>query len=131
MKTKKALLVITGLTLFFSVGVLIYSQTSEMSTKMILIYLLIGVIAIISVFYALKRMIEEKEGQTKDDEFSNQIKYKSGYYAYIASMYMWFFFFLFRSYFPNIETIVGGGVLLSALIYFISNLMVKREIYEE
>jgi len=131
MKTKRALLVITGLALFFSVGTLVYLQMTEIPIKIILVYLLIGVLAIISVFYAFKKMKEEKEGQPKDDEFTNQIKYKSGYYAYVASMYMWLFLFLFRSYFPDIETIVGGGVLLSALIGFISKMMVKREINEE
>ncbi len=131
MKTKRALLVITGLALFFSVGVLIYLQMTEIPTKIMLVYLLIGVLAIISVLYAFKKMKEEKEGQPKEDEFTNHIKYKSGYYAYVASMYMWLFLFLFRSYFPDIETIVGGGVLLSGLIGFISKIMAKREIYEE
>jgi len=93
-----------------------------------------GCIFIITLFLggvylwkAIKKDKEEIEGQPPEDELSNLIKYKTGHYAYMTSMYMWLFFFIFKDKFPNIESLIGGGVLLSSLIYFISILIVKRE----
>ena len=77
MKAKKALLILVGLTLTFSAGILAYSQMAEIQPKLMLIYGLIVIVAIISIFIAIKKMKEEKEGQPVDDEFTIQIKYKA------------------------------------------------------
>lgn len=90
------------------------------------IFLLIVIIGAIALFRALKKDKEEKEGIPADDELSLQLKYKAGYHAYLASMYMWLFIFLLKDNFPNIETMLGGGILLSALILFISRMIVKQ-----
>ena len=87
-KSTTALLLLIGLTLFFTLGVILYSQMEEIQPKMLIIYLLIGVIALISIVIAIKKMKEEKEGQPLEDEFTTKIKFKAGYYAYLASMYM-------------------------------------------
>ena len=129
-KSTTALLLLIGLTLFFTIGVLVYSQMSEIQPKMIIIYGLIGLVALISIGVAVKRMREENEGQPNEDEFTTQIKHKAGFYAYIASMYMWLFIFLFRGLFPDIETIVGGGILLSGIIGFVCKAIVKQQINE-
>ena len=129
-KSTTALLLLIGLTLFFTIGVLVYSQMSEIQPKMIIIYGLIGLVALISIGVAVKRMREENEGQPNEDEFTTQIKHKAGFYAYIASMYMWLFIFLFRGLFPDIETIVGGGILLSGIIGFVCKTIVKQQINE-
>ena len=62
---------------------------------------------------------------------TTQIKYKSGYYAYLYSMYMWLFIFLLKDKFPDVETMLGGGILLSALIGFIVKIIVKRNLNEK
>ena len=129
-KSTTALLLLIGLTLFFALGVILYSQMEEIQPKMLIIYLLIGVIALISIVIAIKKMKEEKEGQPIEDEFTTQIKYKAGYYAYLASMYMWLFIFLFRSIFPDVETLVGGGILLSGAIGFVCKIIAKQQINE-
>lgn len=131
MKTTRLLIILVGLTLTFTVGVLAYSQMGEIQPKMLIIYGLIGIVAIISILIALKKRKEEKEGQPLEDEFSSMIKYKSGFYAYIASMYMWLFIFLFRDLFNDTETMLGGGILLSGLIGFIAKLYVKRGMDEK
>ena len=79
---------------------------------------------------AIKRDREEREGLPADDELSMLIKYKSGYYAYMASMYMWFFIFLLKDNFPNTEAMLGGGILLSALISYLAKYVVKRNLNE-
>ena len=129
-KSRTALLLLIGLTLFFTLGVLLYSQMEEIQPKMLIIYVLIGIVALISIVVAIKKMNEEKEGQPLEDEFTTQIKHKAGFYAYIASMYMWLFIFLFRSIFPDVETLVGGGILLSGVIGFVCKVITKRQVNE-
>ena len=131
MKAKRTLLILVGLILTFSAGILAYSQMAEIQIKMMVIYGLIGIVAIISIFIAIKKMKEEKQGQPIEDEFTTQIKHKAGFYAYISSMYMWLFIFLFRGFFPDTETLVGGGILLSGVIGFVSKMIVKHKIDEK
>ena len=75
-----------------------------------------------------KKDKEARDGFPSDDELSNIVKFKSGYYAYMSSMYMWLFIFLLRDKFPDVETMVGGGILLSALMAFISKIVVKKSL---
>jgi hypothetical protein len=103
----------------------------KIQPKMLLIYGLIGLVALISIGIAIKKMKEEKEGQPLEDEFTTQVKYKSGFYAYIASLYMWLFIFLFRDLFPDIESLVGGGILLSGVIGFVCKGIVRRQLNEK
>ena len=94
------------------------------------IFILIVALGTIAFINALKRDKEEKEGLPAEDEFSNLIKYKAGYLAYMTSMYMWLFIFIFKDKFPNVESMLGGGILLSALIFFITKIKVKKKFNE-
>ena len=95
------------------------------------ILILISIIGVIAFIRVIKRDKEEKEGLPAEDELSNIIKYKSGHYAYMASMYMWMIIFVLKDQFPNNETMIGGGILLSALISFIARIVVKNELNEK
>jgi len=95
------------------------------------ILILIVVIAAIAFILAIKKGKKEKEGLTIEDELSLKIKYKSGYYAYLYSMYMWLFIFIFKDKFPNIESMLGGGVLLSAIIYGITKFIISKDYNEK
>lgn len=64
----------------------------------------------------MRRYKDLQQGIAPDDELSNQIKYKAGYYSFLTSMYIWLFIFLFQRYFPDVETMLGGGILLSCVI---------------
>jgi len=95
-----------------------------------LIIFIIALTAILSAYLliqAFKKDKEKKEGFALEDELSDQIKFKSGYYAYISSMYMWLGLFILKEHFPDIETLLGGGILLSAFIGFICKIIIKRQ----
>ncbi|TRX71356.1 hypothetical protein [Carboxylicivirga sp. M1479] len=92
---------------------------------------LLGVIGIIYFYNSYKRDKEEELGLATEDELSRLLKYKSGYYAYTWSMYVWFCIFIFKDYFPNIETMIGGGILLSALLSFIAKVLVRIQLNEK
>ncbi len=91
------------------------------------IFYLAIIIGIVALYFALRKNKERQTGQPEDDEMSMMIKYKAGYKTYMASMYMWLFIFLLRDKFPDVETMIGGGILLSAVIFFIKKYTVKKE----
>jgi len=43
---------------------------------------------------------------------------------------MWLFIFILKDWFPDTETMLGGGILLSATIFYITKVVVKRRFYE-
>ena len=94
------------------------------------ILILIVVLGVVVFVNALKRDRDIKAGLPVDDELSTRIKYKAGYYAYLASMYMWLFIFLLKDNFPDVETMLGGGILLSAAISVIIKYVVKYKFDE-
>ena len=129
MKSSKYLLIVSLLLLSLLVGYYVYYQgTTEINVLEIVLILLIVIIGIWSLYKGFLNYKEEKSGIPLEDEFSNMIKYKSGYLAYLGSMYMWLFIFLFKDMFPDIETMLGGGILLSALIGFILKFWVKQQL---
>ena len=78
-----------------------------------------GMIIVAGIYAFVKHMRrykEEKRGFAVDDEMSKQIQYKAGYYSFIISIYIWLAIFLFHRFIPDIETMLGGGILLSAIV---------------
>lgn len=127
---RKQLLVISILIMLIIWGGIAIEKGSDLFTSIgleLVIFIIIVVIGVIAFVFAMKKNKEIKEGFPKDDELSNMLKYKSGYYAFLASMYMWLFIFYFKDKFPDIETMLGGGILLSALIFYISKIIVKQK----
>ena len=133
MKTQgKILLIIAVMIMGVMLGFIIKERGSGLFTGIeFFLFFLILVFAFIASFFALRRDREEKEGIPREDEMTTLLKYKAGYYAYLYSMYMWLFIFLLRDKFPDIETRLGGGILLSALIGFFVKIIVKRNFNEK
>ena len=132
MKAKRQTLMMTSVIIMLAIwGFIALEKGSDLLKGLdLFIFSLIVIIGAIAFFRALKKDKEEKEGLPAEDELSTLIKYKSGYYAYLASMYLWLFIFLFKDKFPNTESMLGGGILLSALILFFSKIIVKHKLNE-
>ena len=133
MQTKRKTLIITTVIIMLLIfGFIIVERGTDLFKGLDLyIFILIVVFGIIAMIRAIKKDKEEQLGLPTEDELSNKIKYKSGYMAYLGSMYMWLFIFIFNDKFPDNETMIGGGILPSAFIGFIAKVIVKRGIYEE
>ena len=130
-KNRKTLLITAFLTMIIVLGFIVANSKIQVFQGLnLLIFILIILGGLIFFISAYKRDKLEKEGIPTDDELSLRIKYKSGYYAYLASLYMWLFIFLFKDKFPDVETMVGGGILLSSLIGAISKFVVKQKFNE-
>jgi len=132
MKAKRKTLMMTSVIIMLAIwGFIALEKGSDLLKGLdLFIFSLIVIIGAIAFFRALKKDKEEKEGLPAEDELSTLIKYKSGYYAYMASMYLWLFIFLFKDKFPNTESMLGGGILLSGLILFFSKIIVKHKLNE-
>lgn len=132
MKKSRIILLITSLLILaVIIGFSVFGDGPNIlqGLSLVIIILIIG-LAVIAFIAVLKKDKEERAGIPVEDEMTTRIKYKAGYYAYMASMYMWLFIFLLKDNFPDIETLLGGGILLSALIGFIAKVVVKRNYNE-
>ena len=109
----------TVLFLLFSAVIVWFILTNPSSLFPIgiaILTLLIGVVAFIRQTINKRRNIET--GAPAEDEFSKLAKVYAGNFLY--SMYLWILIFVFNSSFTKNETMIGIGILGSALIYGIS-----------
>jgi Ca2+/Na+ antiporter len=97
----------------------------------IIIFILIIAIGFMALLKTYKKDKDKREGFPADDELSNLIKYKSGYYSYLGSMGMWFIIFIFKDKFPDTETMLGVGMLMSALILLVIEYFVRKDFSEK
>ena len=128
MKKNQFLMISIFISLLIIIGIVLFAMDGAPAFQglNLLLIIFIVLIAIISLIIAYKKYKEVKEGQPAEDEMSKLLKYKAGYYAFLASMYLWLFIFLFREKFDDVELMLGGGILMSALISFIAKYLVKR-----
>ncbi len=131
-KSRIALLLTSVLIMTAFLGMLVYQKgTINIRPLDLFIAILIVLLAVIAFVNALKKDKEEQAGLNTEDELSLIIKYKAGYYAFLYSMYMWLFIFMFKDMFPDTETMLGGGVLLSALIFWITKMYIKNDLKDD
>jgi hypothetical protein len=130
MKKSRRTLMITFMVIMLSIWgfIIVQKGTNLFKGIDVFIFAIIIILGVVALINAYKKDKEEREGYPAEDELSTIMKYKAGYYAYLSSMYMWLFIFLLRDKFPDVETMVGGGILLSALIAFISKIKVKNSL---
>lgn len=130
-KNRKSLLITLFLLVTLILGYIVASSTNSIfQGPELIIFILVVAVGLFALVLALKKDKEEREGIPTDDELSTRMKYKAGYQAYLVSMYMWLFIFLFKDKFPDVETMLGGGIMLSAVIFFITKFYVKRTFHE-
>jgi hypothetical protein len=109
---------------------LAYNKGFKFGGLDVLIFILIVVFGGIALFLSYRKDKSVAEGFPAEDEMSLLLKYKAGYYAFLWSMFMWLIIFIFKDKFPDVETMLGGGILISALISYIAKFIVKKEINE-
>jgi hypothetical protein len=128
---RKALLVSSILITLTILGFIVVVRGPELFGGLeLFILVLIIILGIVAFVNALKRDRDIKAGMPVEDELSTRIKYKAGYYAFLTSMYMWMFIFLLKDNFPDVETMLGGGILLSGALSVIIKYAVKYKFDE-
>ena len=96
-----------------------------------IIIILVGSITFIMQILNKKRNLEA--GTPSEDEFTKLAKVYAGSRAFIYSMYLWLLIFVFNSAFTKPQTMLGIGILGSALIYglWLYYFKTTGEFYEE
>lgn len=132
MKNRKKRFMITFISIMvISLGYIYLDKGTELFKGLeLIIVLLITIAGIMALIRVIKKDKNLNEGLPEDDELSTKIKYKSGYYAYMATMYIWVIIFILKDLFPDKQSMLGGGILLSALISFVAKYFVKKNFYE-
>lgn len=95
------------------------------------IFFLIFVGGIYAFVVHMKRYKDAQKGFPAEDELTTRIKYKAGYYAFVASIYIWLFIFLFKDIFPDVESMLGSGILLSAILAMLIKAYLTRNYHED
>lgn len=94
------------------------------------IFMLIMIIGIYKLMINTKKHKAIEEGFPAEDEMSNRIEYQAGYYAFNTSMYIWLFIFFFKDLFPDIESMLVGGILSSVAVFIGIKHYLERNFHE-
>jgi hypothetical protein len=111
----------TVLFTFFAAIIVWFILTEPQAPLLIgiaLLTLIIGVLAFIR--QTINRRRNMASNAPAEDEFTKLAKVYAGHQAFLYSMYLWLLIFIFNSSFTKNETMLGMGILGSALIYGIS-----------
>lgn len=129
---RKIWLGVTAVSILVILGFIIFNKIPIHLTPLDLAILGLAIgIGIVAVVKGIKRDQEEKEGYPLEDELSEFIKYKTGYYSFLTSIYIWILILVFRSKFPDSETAIEVGILLSVAFSFINKIFVEKQIHEK
>lgn len=131
-QTKRALVLLSILIMFCIWGFIALYKTGYIPTGLdLFIFALIIVAGIYAFVTHFKQHKDVQSGFPAEDEMSTRIKYKAGYYAFLTSLYMWLFIFLFKDFFPDVETMLGGGILLSITLSIVIKTYLTRHYHED
>lgn len=119
MSESKSKIIPVSVAFMFSIwGFAALHQAGYIPEKLgVFIFALIMVTGIYAFIRHMRRYEEIKAGFAVEDELSKQIQYKAGYYSFITSLFIWCGIFAFHQFIPDVETMLGGGLLLSMFVF--------------
>ena len=116
-------------------GVLLWAVISMPQDSLtIIIAIVIVLVALVTfVIQVMKKKNDLESGVPAEDEFTKLTRVYAASRAFIYSMYLWLLIFIFNSVFTKPQTMLGIGILGSALIYglWLQYFRTTGEMYEE
>jgi hypothetical protein len=97
----------------------------------IFIFLLIMISGVYAFMVHMKKHKDIEAGFPAEDELSEWVKYRAGYYSFIASIYIWLSLFLLKELFTDYDTLFGLGVLLPAVVFMALRSYLARKPHED
>jgi hypothetical protein len=94
------------------------------------IFVLILIGAVYSFAVEMKKLKDIENGFPAEDELSEQVKYRAGYYSFMSSIYVWLSLWLLKEIFTDYDTLFGLGVLLPAVIFIVLRSYFTRNPHE-
>lgn len=94
----------------------LFSNTQDaLSISIAVLIILVGIGSFI--WRVVKKKKDIETGAPAEDEFTKRAKVYAGSQAFEYSMFLWVFIFIFNASFSKSETMLGLGILGSALLY--------------
>ena len=97
----------------------------------IFIFVLILIGAVYSFVVEMKKHKDTENGLPAEDELSEQVKYRAGYYSFMSSIYVWLSLFLLKERFTDYDTLFGLGIMLPLVIFMVLRSYFARSPYED
>ena len=107
-------IIFAGLLFWFAAN----EPQARLKISIAIITILLGIVTF--MWQTVNKKRNTKAGAPSEDEFTKLAKVYAGNRAFLYSMYLWLLIFIFNSAFTKHETMLGIGVLGSALIYGVS-----------
>lgn len=132
MKAAKSSLVLVSVLAMFSIWGFIFAYRAGYipAGLELFIFLLIMLAGVYFFIVQMKKHKDINQGLPTDDELSEQIKYRSGYLAFTASLFVWLALFLLKEWITDYDTLFGLGVLLPAAIFMVIRSYLSRNFSE-
>jgi len=111
------LLIILILTISTVLFLIIREGDITINIKILVISIAISVVLVFYLTGEIRTIRERRRGIPTEDEMSYRQKEKAGNRAFHSSLLLWLLLFIFKSYFEQVETLLGIGILGSALLY--------------
>ncbi len=96
----------------------------------IVIFVLILIALVHSFVVKMKKLKDIESGFPEEDELSEQVKYRAGYYSFMSSIYVWMLLWVLKEIFTDYDTLFGLGVLLPAIIFIVLRSYFTRNPHE-
>lgn len=93
-------------------------------TQLVLMFAVGGIM----LFKLIRKDRDEQAGMATEDELSEMINYKAGYYAFEYSAYLWVVIFFYMDKFPDTHTMLIFGMIISGVIRLISHFIVTYKL---
>ena len=116
-------------------AVLLWAVISMPQESLIIIIAIVIVLLALVTFVVqvMKKRSDLESSVPAEDEFTKLTRVYAGSRAFIYSMYLWLLIFVFNSAFTKPQTMLGIGILGSALIYglWLLYFRITGDMYEE
>ncbi len=112
-----SLLVIFTITIVAVILVIFRNNEINLDIKSIIISIVISVVLVFYLSGQMRNIRERKHGIPTEDEMSKRQKEIAGNKAFHSSLWIWFGLFYLKMYIENTSTLLGIGILASALLY--------------
>ncbi|MDX2415479.1 MAG: hypothetical protein QNK33_09845 [Bacteroidales bacterium] len=112
-----SLLIIAIITIIAVILVIFRNNEINLDIKSIIISIAISVVLVFYLSGQMRDIRERKHGIPTEDEMSKRQKEIAGNKAFKNSLWIWLGLFYLKSYIENTSTLLGIGILSSALLY--------------
>ncbi|HBS87782.1 MAG: hypothetical protein A2W91_11295 [Bacteroidetes bacterium GWF2_38_335] len=117
MKKGAITLIVTGIVLL-SCGLLIYSESNNLSNVDLVQFGVIALVVVFAVYFGMKRINSSRRGEPVEDEMSKKMVQKTAALSYYISLYIWVAMIFIKDRVEmDTEELLGTGIIGMAITF--------------